>query len=315
MAVGQQSGFKFSGQRNTSSGFTMPNLREAAGVEKKAVSSKKADSSDGKNHEQKWDHKEHKEKTEHQEKSSYLSHDKEITLKIKPRKLVEASVLILMFVAVFYLGRFSADPAPLTGFASLFTFDTAGSDDADEADAPEVKVKEAVAVPEDEDEADATDTADADADEDTADAEETDTTEVTVDAAAEETAADEGIVTTYTHVTFAVEKADFTWKETWGKIDHVGFVLVNKEDGPIKVDHLGLLVEGYGDFEKKVPISSSIQVIDSMKQLQALAPVPSGFPYNAITAGDLTSVTVTLVAYDADNKEISRASTTANLQG
>src|SRR3989338_1951514 len=245
MAVGQQSGFKFSGQRNTSSGFTMPNLREAAGVEKKAVSSKKADSSDGKNHEQKWDHKEHKEKTEHQEKSSYLSHDKEITLKIKPRKLVEASVLILMFVAVFYLGRFSADPAPLTGFASLFTFDTAGSDDADEADAPEAKA----AAPEEEDAAKEADDPVAETTEET---EEADTAEETVDAAVEETAdstdstdsaeegAEEGIVTTYDDVTFAVEKVDFTWKETWGKITYVGFVLVNKQDGPIKVNHLGL---------------------------------------------------------------------------
>src|SRR3989344_7707707 len=104
MAIGQQSGFKISERGNSSTGYTIPRLREASGIEKKGISPKKADSSlpETKGAEQKWDHQE---KSEHKDKStsSYLSHDKEITLKIKPRKLVEASVLILMFVAVFYL--------------------------------------------------------------------------------------------------------------------------------------------------------------------------------------------------------------------
>jgi len=60
-------------------------------------------------------------------------------------------------------------------------------------------------------------------------------------------------------------------------------------------------VEGYGDYEKEVPLPPGSQTIPAHKAASSSALVPQGFPYSEVSAGDLTNVRISLSLYDAND--------------
>jgi hypothetical protein len=236
----------------------------------------------------------------HKSSSHHENNMNELTIKIKPRRLIEAFVLILLLVGVFYLGRFTADPTSLTGLASFADDVVAGEEEVVKEVEDEVVVKEEVVASEPEPEVEAEPDSEPEA-------------EAEVEVVAEGN--DEEIVTTYDNVVMSIEGVKFDWKETWGKITYVDYVITNKESGTIVIDHFEMLVEGYEDFEKNVPVTSSIQEIKSMNKLEASVPIPNGFAYNEINAGELENVQVTMILYDDLGKQIGSSAIQADLSG
>lgn len=223
--------------------------------------------------------------------------DGEITIKINARKLLKGSLMILVLFLVFYLGRISAGTTSLTGMS--FSDDVEEKAEKVEVEEPEPEVVEEVA--EEEVELAATE-----------DEEETGAEETTDEEEADE---DVDYITTYNKVSLGINEVKTDWKGTWGKITGINYAIKNLESGPIKINHFLLYVEGYDDYEKKVPLVGSKQIVKAGTSQSSLATVPNGFSYSEVTAGDLSSVTVTLILYDAGENEVASATKTANLQG
>lgn len=258
------------------------------------------------------------------ESSGNSSLDREVTIRIRPRSLLKGGISILILVLVFFLGRWSVDPSSL-GSA---TVESAAVAELEEAAVPEpVEVEEedsssfsltgflsglfgSSSEKEDVTAAAVAETA-------TQNATNTSTEETTVENATTESAAEpeEPIIITYTKVAVAINDVDFDWKETWGKITKVDYTIKNTEGGTIKADHLGMLVEGYDDFEKKIPLPLSSKTVKAGQTASSKVQVPQGFSYSEVTAGDLTEVVITFTLYDVDNKIMASFKTAYNLKG
>lgn len=262
--------------------------------------------------------------------------DKEVTIRISPRKVVRGGIFVLLFVMVFLLGRYTADgssngaatitiekAAPSTtelkvtetavpktakepavssisGFlTSLFSSSDESSEAGDSSltGASTTETEESTT-----DESNATETAAAES----ANAETSATTEA---------ADDEPILTTYSKVALAITDVNFDWKGSWGKITKLKYTIKNNEEGTVKVDHMGLLVEGYEDLEKKAPIPPSSRKLKAKTAVSSTANVEGGFSYSKITAGDLNDVILTINLYDPDGKIVTSFKKGFNLQG
>ncbi len=261
------------------------------------------------------------------ETSGNSSLDREIHIRIRPRSVLKGGISLVILILVFFLGRWSVDPADVTT--------TIGS--AAVAEAEEVEVPAPVEAEEEDsdsssfslsgfltglfgssDDEEITNAAVAE----TAEANVTNnTTEAAVAAnntaniTAEDTAPEESIITTYTKVAVAINDVDFDWKGTWGKITKVDYTIKNTEAGTIKADHLGMLVEGYDDFEKKIPLPLSSKTVKAGESASAKVQVPQGFSYSEVTAGDLAEVVITFTLYDAGDKVMATFKTAYNLKG
>ena len=259
--------------------------------------------------------------------------DKEVTIKLNPRKALKFGLCFIVLLGVFFLGRCTAGEsssgssleaaAPVVessessfSFAGFFSglFEEDGSDT--EKPASTQGTNSNGSTTEGTGTTTAATTADSDAASGTAaDTDDSDTDSATADAAATTSATDEEIVTTYTKVDLAMGSVKFIWKGTWGKVTDVEYTLTNGEAGTIEADHFLLLVEGYDDFEKKIPIPLSKQKIKANTKLTTLAKVPNGFAYNAVSAGELSAVTVTLILVDPTGKTIDQVVKDVSLQG
>jgi len=251
---------------------------------------------------------------------SNSSLDKEIHIRIRPRSVLKGSITILVLFLVFFLGRWSVDPSSLESVV-----ESAAVADVEEVEEPEVA---------DEEQNSSSNSgitgwfaklfSSSDQDDEVTNAavaEISNATNTTNDEVANITVsetpvvAEETIITTYTKVALAINDVDIDWKETWGKITKVDYTIRNNEAGTIKADHLGMLVEGYDDFEKKIPIPLSSKTIKAGETGSSKVLVPQGFSYSEVTAGDLTTVEITFTLYDADNKAMTSFKTAYNLKG
>jgi len=222
--------------------------------------------------------------------------DKEIHIRLSARSVLRSFILILLLVSVFYLGRWSVNPSDsksnesnVSGFSigSWFSADTAEEDipapKAAPASAAPVVVNSAAAVAEDRE-------------------------ETSLPAPAEETnsssESDEVIITKYSKVALAVSEVTTQWKGTYGKITAVQYTINNKEEGTIKPDHFVMIVEGYDDFEKKLPLPLSSKTIKAGESKSANLLVPQGFAYSESSAGDLKSVKIIFKLIDGNDKEM-----------
>ncbi len=237
--------------------------------------------------------------------------DEVITIKITPRKIVRAFCLFAVLLLVFYLGRFSVDPPDFSGL-TIFSDDSNNTEDAD------------TSVDDQTTEVEASDDNNGASVETAAVETSTDAAEVTAGETAAETSPAsesapeetiENLITSYGKISVALTGVKKTWLGTWGKITDLDFVVKNSDTGTIKMDHFIMSVEGYDDFEKKIPISKSIQVLKGGTRLESKVRVPNGFAYNEITAGDLKSVSITLALYDGSDKIISTFTSDFNIQG
>ena len=252
---------------------------------------------------------------------SNSSLDKEIHIRIKPRSVLKGTIFMIVLLLTFFLGRWSVDPAVLD--TSIET--------AAVAEVEEVEEPAPVEAVEEEDSSsfsltdffkglfsssdikdEITNAAIAETNSTNTTLEETPAVNTTTE---ENITTEEPIITTYTKVAVAINDVDFDWKETWGKITKVDYTIKNTEAGTIKPDHLGMLVEGYDDFEKKIPIPLSSKTVKAGESASSKVQVPMGFSYSPITAGDLTTVEITFTLYDADNKVMTSFKTAYNLKG
>ncbi len=258
------------------------------------------------------------------ESSGNSTLDKEVTIRIRPRTVLKGVISIVVLMLVFFLGRWSVDPSSL-GSATV--------ESATVAEVEEVAMPEAAEV-EEEDSSSFSLTgflsglfgSSGEKEEVTAAAVvetvETNMTNTTIEETSAENATtetvaaepEEPIITTYTKVAVAINDVDFDWKATWGKITKVDYTIKNTETGTIKADHLGMLVEGYDDFEKKIPLPLSSKTVKAGESASSKVQVPQGFSYSEITAGDLTAVVITFTLYDIDNKIMASFKTAYNLK-
>ena len=220
------------------------------------------------------------------------STEREIVIRISPRRALKLLMVVLILVSTFYLGRLSADPSEinLSGFSIAGFFAKDNSSSVKKA-TPSVAKVEAVAPATEAAQEIAVEAASADASADAA-AVPVDSTEYT---------------TKYGKQVAAIEEVKTTWLGTWGKITDITYTVKNDDPQPIKASYLKLMVEGYDDYEKKVTIPVSLQVVEGSSKKQVTVKVPQGFAYNPTTAGDLNGVTVTIALYDAADAGISTA--------
>lgn len=125
----------------------------------------------------------------------------------------------------------------------------------------------------------------------------------------------EDIITSYSSVSLAISDIVFDWKGTWGKMEKIKYTIQNNEIGTIKPDHFVMLVAGYDDAEKTIPLAKSSKTVKSKTSVSSTATIPGGFSYSGVTAGDLSNVVVTLILYDSNDKEIATLKKGFNLQG
>lgn len=220
--------------------------------------------------------------------------DKEIDIKIKPKKVLKGLLLIFLLVAAFFLGRFTAAPEESSGFnlTSLFSYflpnhSAEQEETATESDDVLVKesaVEEILSDPEE------------DVQEETEYAE-----EIPVDDEMESTE-NYPVITNYQKVTITAEDFNTVWHSNWGEIVSFKYTIKNGEKGIIKPDHFIMNVEGYTDLNKVVPVSPSSRSISRLTTITSGAIIPDSFDYSSLVAGDLANVQITLRLYDAQNR-------------
>lgn len=249
--------------------------------------------------------------------------DKEIHIRIRPRSVLKGTIFIAILLLTFFLGRWSVDPSSL-GSTTIESAVVAEAAEVEEPASVEAEVaddsssfsltgflKGLFSSSDIKDEI--TNAAVADSNTTNTTVEEASAPDVNT--SSKNVTVQEPIITTYTKVAVAINAVDKDWKETWGKITKVDYTIKNTETGTIKPDHLGMLVEGYDDFEKKIPIPLSSRSIKAGESVSAKVQVPQGFSYSPVTAGDLTTVEITFTLYDADNKVMTSFKTAYNLKG
>ena len=226
---------------------------------------------------------------EKQKKPLQQEHEIDIHIKYSPLKIIKGSIFVLLLIVAFVLGRITVDTSASpqdqqkeSGFSAFFHNLFSAKSSGLEVQVPKV---------------------------DNVTAKVNSTVEPTVkNASANTTSAitntttqqpsNGTIITKYSKVVISLNDVTVDWKGTWGKITEIDYSIKNNEDGIIKPDHFVMTMEGYTDFEKKIPVSSAIA---AEKSDAAVVIVPGGFAYNQATAGDLTNVEITLVLYDAQN--------------
>ena len=256
-------------------------------------------------------------------KNNAWEEEREIRIKVSPKRVLKLASFFVLLIFAFYLGRWtmpetalteavaveapeeSSEPESSFSFTGWVTGLFAGNGE-EETDAPE-STATPTAASESSPAAEPTTAAPA--------ASETQTTNTTPASSAPTgaAAADEGdVITTYAKVALALTSVKKDWKETWGKVTSFDLTVKNNEAGTVKSSYILMSLEGYEDAEKKIIFG---QTIKEGKTLQYTIPVPKGFAYNAITAGDLSSVDITIQLYDASDKLMSTTTNAMNLQG
>lgn len=225
--------------------------------------------------------------------------DQEVSIKINPRSLLKFLGIVLILALVFGLGRWTATPVDNGALSSLTGWATGIFDS-----------KEVVPEPVEEK---TTDPVENKSVEPIKEKPKVEAKQEIVETKVAEK--DEKVVTTYTNTQFKLNDVKVDWKDTWGKIVQVDYTITNGEEGIIEADHIGVKVNGYGDFEKKVPLPASAKKINSGNVYEAITNVPGGFAYAEQTTGDLKSVKVTATLYDVNENVIETFGTSFNLEG
>ncbi len=230
--------------------------------------------------------------------------EKEITIKISPGKIIRYFLYLILFTGIFYMGRWSVDTSSVASApADSPSFSLSGyvvSLFSGEEEEPVAAQPAPAAAP--------NNTASA--------AEPTGTTgENATGTEVEQEASEEMVITKYTKVAVSLNGVQKDWKESWGKITQIEFTIKNNEAGIIKPSYFKMIVEGYDDLEKSIPLSSAIKEIKAGASVSGAAIVPKGFAYSRVTAGPLENVRINLILYDAEEKAMGSFSKEFNLQG
>ena len=235
--------------------------------------------------------------------------EEEIYIKVKPKIIVKTLSFVVLFLFVFYLGRWSID-APQFSFATnLISADHpvtgAVTTESKVAAKPVIVETPKTATPTPKVEEKVVTNAVTTTAASVVEVPKT-TTEPNTSAATTDTAAtDEVFLTSYSKVAIALTNMKIDWKgDDWGKISQISYTIKNNEEGSVKADYLVLTVEGYEDeaLKKKIPLPLSSQKFSAGKSYSQSLNVPKGFTFAESTTGTLTNVRVGLVLYDSKGK-------------
>ena len=220
----------------------------------------------------------------------------EITIKIKPKQLIKSVLVIVLFVAIFYMGRVSTESAScglddVSGFFKSFG-------DGDSATAAVVQDSEEVVDAEAELAAELVEGVVEDVPAEEVAAEENLTEETSEE--------DEVVITSYGNVALAVEEWYKEWYEeaSWGRLNGLSFTIKNNEAGTIKPEFFRMTMEGDDDRETEFEVPYTSQSIKAGQSFSDEAAISGGFAYNPRTAGDLSNVKISLFLYDGSGKMI-----------
>ena len=237
--------------------------------------------------------------------------DKEIEIRVKPRYFAKWGLFVALLVIAFFLGRCTAEPSQPTAHVveavdnSTSFFDSlkgfiVGLTVTEEEPKVNATANVSQLQPSKENVT-------------TAVANSTSAAAAPATAAAEEST--EPVVTKYTNkVALSISDVKIQWLQTWGKIVQIKYTAKNNEAGTVESSYFILNVEGYPDFNKKVPIPLSMQKIKAGIIQSEWVTVPSGFAYNNVTAGSLDTVDLTLQMYDSANVVMASAKRDVDLR-
>jgi hypothetical protein len=227
--------------------------------------------------------------------------DKEVTLKFNARKTLKYTIVVVVVLLVFFLGRLSVGDSSNAGFSFGSFFDGSDKDveagDVDSGDDVEADETESEEV--------------------TPPEEEVPEPVVEPKVAEEPPVVEENeeIISDYSAVTVDINDAKIDWKETWGKITDIDYTITNGAGGSIKVDYFILTLPSYEDLEKKMVLPESKKLIKSKTKLSSLVKVPNGFGYRESVTGALSSVPVSLTLFDGFGVQVATVTKSLNLQG
>ncbi len=221
------------------------------------------------------------------------SQEKEITIKLKPWRLVKGLFVVALLFGIFFVGRLTAgsDSMSLPDFYKLFSYDSGPSGlatgDTTGAGEAEAIKEEAPAEP---NETEETQLAEAEESKESAEA---------VEEKPEKIVGED-----YSKVSLSIDGVYKDWKGTWGKIKGIKYTITNNEEGTIRPHHFAMVVEGYEDGEKHFDVSYTSQKVKAGQSLTDEAAVSGGFAYSPVTIpdGDLSKVRISLFLLDADSE-------------
>ncbi len=249
--------------------------------------------------------------------------DRDIKIKLTPRSFLRAGLLIIAFLVVFSLGRWSVAPPDFGGVSGFAIGFAEGLADTQSEGAEVAAEGTGIVTEVSADAAEVQETVEPEVVEAQAATATDGTASDAADEVATSTTEDEGVqsakkvVTSYTgKVALSLSDVKVSWKGTWGKITELEYVIKNNADGIIQPSYLVMMVEGYTDIEKKIPLASSSKELLAGKSDEKSIIIPNkGFSYNEATAGDLTSVDITVYLYDANDKVMAMEKRAFNIGG
>ncbi len=236
--------------------------------------------------------------------------EREVTIKVNPHKLMIGGIVVVALLVVFFLGRLTAPAAVveevvieqpeevssgfIDSFLALFESAAAEADEVVEAAVEEVaeagdELTGAVV------------------------AEEEPVEEAAEEEPEELEPVEEELITTYSNVALNIDNLHTKWFDNWGKITGIDYTIKNNEAGMIKPHRFLMLVDGYDDLEKDVPVSYKSEKISAGETHVADTAVPNGFAYNPASIS-LDNVVVTLILYDGAGKKIASTTQGFNLE-
>jgi hypothetical protein len=221
----------------------------------------------------------------------------EIVIKLNGWKIAKGFMMLVVLLAVFFAGRFTAGDTSLglPDFSKYFSSD-AGPSGLVTGDAAENKseTENAELAPEVQEDS-STEVAS------NASAEEAEQLQPEVDDTPEKFTTEK-----YSQVTLSIDGVYKEWKGTWGKIKGFKYTIDNKELGTIKPHHFTMVVEGYEDGEKQFDVGIVSQRVKSGQAVSDEAAVSGGFAYSPVSIpdGDLKKVRISLVLKDEFGQSI-----------
>ncbi|NQV91197.1 hypothetical protein HQ489_01875 [Candidatus Woesearchaeota archaeon] len=222
--------------------------------------------------------------------------DKEMSIKINPRGFLKFCAIVVVLMLVFFAGRISVGTVDVgVNSGSWLTGLFSGVDSVEkttkETESEVAKTDEPVVVEKPKEEP------------------------KEVPKVEEESDVPEKIITKYTTSQLILNNVKVDWKDTWGKITQLDYTIINGEEGTIKPSYIAIKVEGYGDFEKKMPLPTSGRTVKQDQRFEAITNVPKGFAYSESTTGDLGSVNIIANLYDANDNVIGTSIGDFSLKG
>ncbi len=269
--------------------------------------------------------KKRKEKKQKETKNDLPLLKEEVTIKLHPRKIIKWSIIILVVILAFFLGRLSVgdgeQPSPTPEeiieepevdaepgfFSKISNFFGGLFSRSSEDNITTASENGTIAIPQNE-------TAPETEETETSPPEVNTTPETDTNPSTEEQTQEGTIVTEYNVVELTLKDVKIDWKTTWGKVTRLEYSIKNNEDGTIKPEYFLMSMEGYGDYEKEVPLPYTSKKIPAHSSASSMATIISGFSYSELSCGDLTNVKIVLSLYDINDTLMDSYEKEFNLQ-